>query len=361
MYRDQIPAHPVGQPVRLTDPRGHTLGWGLADEGPIAVRVMGREVPASLDLAVWLADQVRRADGVRHRVVGADTDAYRVVHGAGDGVPGLVVDRYGPVAVVRLYSAAWVVHLQAVVDAVVDLGWPEVVVRKLGVERVDAAEGVAHLAGGTLPEAVVVHESGMRLKVRPAVGQKTGMFLDQREHRALVGRWSAGRMMVNLFAYHGGFSVAAALGGAARVTTVDLAPEAIADARENFRLNGLDPDDHAFEVADVFQWSSHHPTDLLVVDPPSLARGRRSEGAAKAAYRKLHRRLGPMVVRDGLMATSSCTSRMDVPAWQDAVTDGLSGVGEWSWLWTSQGPPDHPVALAHREGAYLKFGLLRRR
>ncbi|MEM6931897.1 MAG: class I SAM-dependent rRNA methyltransferase, partial [Myxococcota bacterium] len=131
------------------------------------------------------------------------------------------------------------------------------------------------------------------------------------------------------------------------------------DAKENFRLNDLDPTEHEFVVADAFEWTPSGPTDLLVVDPPSLAKAQKTEGAARSAYRKLHRRLGPWVVRDGLLATSSCTARLPMAGWARAVEEGLSG--DWSWHWRSAAPPDHPVSVGHPEGHYLKFGLLRRR
>ena len=351
---------PPGTPLRLLDRDGTEIGWGLADEGPIAVRVLGRGPAPDASLARVVAERIARADAFRWRLAPPETDCWRVVGGAGDALPGLVVDRYADLAVLRVYATAWEPHLDAVRDALVALGWVTTVYRRLGVRRVDGREGGEVIHGPPPAASIVVREHGMRLLVRPEVGQKTGMFLDQREHRALVRGWSAGRRVANLFAYNGGFSVAAALGGAAEVTTVDVAPEAVEDARENFRLNGLDPSAHVFEVADVFQWTPRGCYDLLVVDPPSLARGQRSDAIAAKAYRSLHRRLGPAVTRDGLLATSSCTARLRMDAWRTAVREGLLACGDWSWHWLSAEPPDHPVALAHDEGRYLKFALLRR-
>ncbi|MCO4743662.1 MAG: class I SAM-dependent rRNA methyltransferase [Proteobacteria bacterium] len=347
----------AGTVVELTSD-GQVIAWGLADEGPIAVRVLSRG-PAT-DLRAYVLDRVRRADAVRWRLLPPDTDAYRVIHGPGDGLPGLVVDRYGELAVVRVYSKAWEFHLDLVVEAIEALGWATTIYRRFGVRRVDGRDGGELLAGAEVPDTLVVCEDGMKMLVRPKVGQKTGLFLDQREHRSLIRKWSSGRVVANLFAYNGGFSVAAALGGAARVTTVDLAPEAVEDARENFKLNGLQPDAHGFEVADVFKWTPKRPMDLLVVDPPSLTRGQRSDDAAARAYKSLHSRLAPFVHRDGLLATASCTARLSLADWRRAVADGLQSKGDWSWHHVSVEPPDHPVALHHVEGRYLKFALLRR-
>ncbi len=359
VFRGSERAPEPGTVVEIVGPEDRSLGWGLSDEGPIAVRVLGRGRPEAV--ARVLAERILRADAVRVRLLPADTDAYRAVAGAGDGLPGIVVDRYADLAVLRVYAAAWLPWLDEVVASVARLAWVRTVYRRLGVQRVDAQRGGDVLHGPEVPEQLVVQEHGVKMLVRPREGQKTGLFLDQREHRALVQRWSSGRVVVNLFAYTGGFSVAAALGGAAHVTTVDLAPEAVADARENFRLNGLDPDDHAFEVSDAFAWAPDGRPDLVVVDPPSLAHDKERLGAARSAYRKLHRRIGPWVPRDGLLATSSCTSRMSRAAWRDAVVEGLLAAGSWSWHWCSHEPVDHPVAAGHPEGEYLKFGLLRRR
>lgn len=361
VYREDPVRHPAGTVVDLLDDRGEPLGFGLTDDGPIAVRVLGRGPREPLD---GLIDaRIRRADRLRRSLVGAgaDTDTYRALSGAGDGLDGLVADRYGEVAVLRVYAAAWLPHLPRVIGAIAGLPWCRTVARRFGVERVDGRDGLDTVHGPETPTEVVVTERGMRMLVRPAVGQKTGLFLDQREHRALVRGWAHGRTVANLFAYTGGFSVAAALGGATRVVTVDIAPDAIDDARENFRLNGIDPDLHGFEVADAFEWVSASPQGLLIVDPPSLARDRGAKDAAERAYVKLHRHHGARIASDGLLATSSCTARLSLDRWRASVAEGLSRIGDWSWHWTSTEPPDHPVALGHPEGAYLKFALLSRR
>ena len=358
VFREGPERIPAGTPVRLVGPDGRPCGFGIADDGAVAVRVLGRGEPEPIDRL--LVDRVQRADRARWPLLPADTDAYRLVNGAGDGLPGLIIDRYEDLVVVKVYAAAWEPHLDALVAALRRLPYVSRVLRRFGVGIVDGRDGSEALFGGPPPDAMVVREGGMRLLVRPLVGQKTGLFLDQREHRAMVGRWAAGRVVANLFSYTGGFSVAAALSGAARVISVDIAPEAIADARETFRLNGIDPDDHGFEVADAFQWTPAETVTLWVVDPPSLAREKKAESAAAHAYRKLHKRVGPLVPREGLLCSSSCTARLSTADWRKAVAEGLTS-GDWSWHWLSAEPPDHPVALAHEEARYLKFALLRRR
>jgi 23S rRNA (cytosine1962-C5)-methyltransferase len=359
VFRDAVRGRAeVGAVVSLQDGRGRAVGWGLFDEGPIAVRVLGRGAPQ--ELTRLLAMRLERADRLRFRVVGGDTDCWRVVNGPGDGLPGVVVDRYAGLAVVKLYSAAWQVHLDALVSALSKLGWVEQIYRRLGVQRVDQGSGGVALYGSEPAECMEVREHGLRLLVRPRVGQKTGLFLDQRENRKRVGELAPGRSVVNLFGYNGGFSIYAAAAGAARVVTVDVAGPALEDARAIFALNGLDPDLHGFEQADVFEYTPPGRPDLIICDPPSLTRGQKSDSAAKRAYRDLNRRVGASVSRSGLLATASCTARLAWADWERAVAEGLRDVADWAWLERAGAGPDHPVALGHSEGHYLKFAVLQR-
>ncbi len=334
------------------------MAFGLADEGPIAVRVLGREPCA---LAKLLQARIAAAEAWRQRVVPARTNTYRLINGAGDGLPGLVADRYAELLVLRLYSAAWEPHLGAVLDALAPLDWAESIARRLGVGRVDGAEGIKPLSGAPPAERLVVEECGLLMIARPAAGQKTGLFLDQRENRRLVGRWSAGLRVVNLFGYSGGFSLHAAAGGARRTVTVDLAEDALRDARENFALNGFDPGAHEFVRGDAFRWKPGRPADLVICDPPSLARAAAAVGAARKAYRELNAHAAAMVAAPGILVTASCTARMREDRWLEAVRKGMARVsGSWCQVHAAAEPADHPVALGHPEGRYLKLAAFRR-
>ena len=358
VYRDAVRGSAeLGDTVRLVDPRGRQVGWGLFDDGPIAVRVLAREPQ---DLGRLVQERLQRADSFRFRVVTGETTCWRVVHGAGDALPGVVIDRYDDLAVLRLYSAAWVPHLDLLVRTIAALPWVSTVARRLGVTRVDGQQGLVTLSGPTAPEQLVVLEHGVRLLVRPYVGQKTGLFLDQRENRRRAAELAPGRQVVNLFSYNGGFSVYAALAGAARVTSVDVSRPALDDAREIFRLNGLSPDRHAFECEDVFKWQPSGKADLVICDPPSLSHDRKSDGPARKAYRDLAASVAPMVSRDGLLASASCSARLSFERWEQSLRDGLSRSARWSVLERAEAPPDHPVALQHPEGRYLKWCVLRR-
>ena len=349
----------AGTIVQLMDGRNRPVAWGLTDEGPIAVRVLGRHGEPIQQL---LERKITQAFSLRRQIISDDTNAYRLINGAGDGLPGLIVDRYDSVFVIRIYSRAWEPHISSIVACLETRTSVSSILRKFGVRTVDGGKsGGELLAGNALPERLIVMENGLRFLVRPLTGQKTGLFLDQRENRAFLGRRAKGLRVSNLFAYNGGFGVYAAAAGAAHITSVDIAPGAIEDAKENFRLNGLNPDEHEFIVADVFDWKpSDTQPELLICDPPSLTHGKRSDGVAKTAYRDLATRTGAFLSTGGLLASFSCTARLDQLRWMQAVREGLKRSGRWSLLWQATEPPDHPVAIEHPEGRYLKFSLFRR-
>jgi 23S rRNA (cytosine1962-C5)-methyltransferase len=359
VYKDGVRGSaPPGELVRLVDGRGRPVAYGLCDRGEIVVRVLGRH---PLPMGELIPQRLEAAQAWRDAAMPSATDAYRVVNGAGDGMPGVVLDRYADLAVLRLYSEAWVPWLELLVGAIRRLPWVRSVVRRLGVQRVDGGSGIELLHGEAPADSLVVQEYGLRFLVRPRQGQKTGLFLDQRENRHRIAGWARGREVVNLFGYNGGFSVHAAAAGSGRTITVDQAPDALEDARENFRLNGLDPDAHGFEQADAFRWRPSRQVGLVINDPPSLSHGARSDGAARAAYRDLSAHAARMVARGGLLASASCTARLREDRWLEAVRRGVGKAGgPWVQVFQAREPADHPVAVGHPEGHYLKLvGLLK--
>ena len=346
-----------GVPVQLLDTKGKPAAFGLADTGPIAVRVLGRHPE---DINGLIQRRTQGAAEFRPSLIPADTNAYRIINGEGDGLGGLVVDRYDHTAVVRVYGACWEPHLNAITYALSQVTGISTVMRRFGVRRVDGREGALVLHGPDPGEPIVVREAGLIFLARPVTGQKTGLFLDQREHRMRMARHSADRSLINLFAYNGGFSVHAAAAGARRVISVDIAEAALEDAKENFRLNGLNADAHAFIAADVFKWSPDAPAEVVICDPPSLTHDKGADQNARRVYRDLAQRSSSMVQPGGLLASASCTARLNWERWEQTVREGVSKSGRWSWLWRAAEPPDHPVAVGHPEGRYLKFALLRR-
>jgi 23S rRNA (cytosine1962-C5)-methyltransferase len=229
----------------------------------------------------------------------------------------------------------------------------------------DEGRGGGHLLFGTAPEQLTILEKGVRFRVDPWRGQKTGFFLDQRENRALVRHLAAGARVLNCFCFSGGFSVNAALGGAAQVFSVDQDADAIALARENFRENGLDPEGHDFLAADVFRLlqsfrDEGRQFDLVVLDPPAFAKTQRAVEAALDGYASLNRQALALVAPGGLLATSSCSARVSPEAFLGALKEAAAKAGvDLTLVEERYQPADHPVALAFPEGRYLKFHVLR--
>ena len=295
----------------------------------------------------------------------ATTDAFRLLNGEGDFLPGVVIDRYGPVAVVLFDGAAARALLPGVVAAVKGLGGP-LAITALYERNQRRQGGGGQLLYGELPAAeLLVREHGMRFLVDIVQGQKTGLFLDQRENRQLIRRYARGLTVWNGFAYTGGFSLAAALGGASRVVTVDSAGPAIAAAQKNFALNQLDPAAHEFYADDVFvhlqQAAQRQKTyDLVIVDPPSFAPTHKALPTALGAYRELHRLALAAVAPGGLLAAASCSSHVPEAEFLATLTDAAQHARRRLRVLEIHGQPaDHPTLPAFPEGRYLKFILAR--
>jgi 23S rRNA (cytosine1962-C5)-methyltransferase len=360
-------AFPPGATVEVVDRQGGFVGRGFYDPaGPIAVRLLERRADHALDEA-WLRQRIATAIQVRaaaRAAGGLPGDAFRLLNGEGDGLPGLVIDVYAGTWAVRCdghaAQAAWQPQLPVIIDQA-RLGG-------VATERVwlRPAEGRGTGGGqavlGAAPTGpVVVREGPMRLHADVVHGQKTGLFLDQRPGRALVGQLAAARSVLNLFSYTGGFSVAAAKGGARHVTTVDLARPAIAAARENLLLSGIDPELHELVAADcrAFLAEAHargRRWDLVVCDPPSYAPSERAKPAAMSAYARLNADAAAVVADGGILITASCSSHLGEQDFMSAVAHGLTIAGRQAAMFHVGGAgPDHPTQPAFPEGRYLKL------
>ena len=336
----------------------------------ISVRILTRDPAEPIDAAFWLR-RVQRALALRRELV-RGTTGYRLVHGESDGLPGVVADRYDRWAVLKLYSAGLTPHrgrlVEALRSAAGDLagvyGRDEIPHD----EEDDAAAPQGRvLWGAEPPQRIALDEHGMRLLVDVRRGQKTGTFLDQRENRRLVRELARGRgQALNLFSYTGGFSVAAALGGARQVLSVDQDADAIALARDNFRENGLDPAAHAFAVEDAFDLLARckregRRFDLVVCDPPAFAKSQRAVDAALAGYASLNRAALAVLAPGGLLVTASCSARISADQFYDAVREAaFKARVELQLVEERRQPPDHPVSPQFREGRYLKVLVYRR-
>lgn len=353
----------TGEVVDVCAGSGRFLARGLYDAGsPIAVRVYTRDAGEAVD-GELVRRRVAQALQARRGVIDArESDAFRWLNGEGDLLPGLVVDLYAQVAVVRVDGDAARVLLEPLVRAIADQGRP------LGVSTIiERSRGgkLAQLHGPEPPARVSVREAGVRFAVDVVHGQKTGGFLDQRENRRAIRPFAAGEEVANLFAYAGGFSVHAALAGATRVSSVDSAAAALDDARENFRLNGLDPDRHEFAVEDCFAWLARARDEgrrfgLVIVDPPSFAPSERALPKALAAYRDLHAAALAIVAPSGVLAAASCSSHVTLEAFLGALAEGAARARRTVRLLEARGQPgDHPTPPAFPEGRYLKLAIAR--
>ena len=301
---------------------------------------------------------MRAAWALRESVRNAHTNAFRWLAGEGDGLPGVVADYYAGYVVLVTSSDA----LDSIVPWVVE-GLGEVTSLRGVLRRRRHREGdqVEMIAGRAPPRELVVEEHGARFLADLASGQKTGLFLDQRENRRFVSTLAAGRRMLNLFSYSGGFSVHAALAGATGVTSVDSAEPAMVDARRNFELNGLDPDMHHFEVADGYEFLTSarargQSFDLVVCDPPSLAHKKQQLEAAARAYRRLFTLTLAVTKPGAYAALSSCTAQVGPELFRELVADAAARAGAELQIIHEAGQPiDHPVFAQHPEGRYLKF------
>jgi 23S rRNA (cytosine1962-C5)-methyltransferase len=355
----------AGAEVVLLADDGAAIGRGVFDPGsPIAVRVWSTDPREPLDEA-HLAARLARAFGLRDALLGGtDTNAYRLLHGEGDRVPGVVVDRYDRVAVVRMDGTAaesTASRLRHVLVAAIERIHVGTIVQRRSEKGSKPVFEV--WAGPPPPPTAVVREHGVPFVVDLLRGQKTGAFLDQRDNRRRVGAMARGKRVLNLFSYAGGFSLHAALGGATSVTSVDSAAAAHATAEESFRAAGVDPRRHEFVTADAFDFLARARErgelwDVVVSDPPSFSPSERSQARALSAYRALHRAAVRVLAPSGLFCAASCSSHVDADAFLSTLDDAVFEGRALSLLELHGPPPDHPTLAAWPEGRYLKFAVL---
>lgn len=364
---ERVPKIPPGSVVDLTE-NGKFVARGYYDpHSAISVRVLTRDPRQNID-AAFFAQRVKRALAERRELIDlTGTDSFRLLHGEGDGLPGVVVDLYGKYAVMKLYSAGLTPYrgllVEALKAAVPDLAG--IIGRdEVGRDDVDEDEGRGSgrmLWGAEAPELLGIRERGANFLVDAWRGQKTGFFLDQRENRYLIRRLAKGRDVLNCFCFSGGFSVNAALGGARSVFSVDLDPDAIALARENFKRNELPAEKYDFLAADVFKLLASfreegRTFDLIILDPPAFAKSQRAVQAAIDGYASLNRQALGLLRPGGLLATASCSARVSPDAFMGAVKEAAFKAGvDLAMVEERYQPPDHPVRLQFPEGKYLKF------
>ncbi len=361
----------MGELAVLYDRRDRFLALGLYDpSSPLRVRILHSGDPIELN-ASWWAGRLEAALGRRAGLFGPDTTAWRWIHGESDGWPGLVLDRYADVLVLKLYTAAWFPRLDDLAALLLDRLKPRSIILRLS--RNTAPDSSREpgpcdgslLAGEALTSPVLFLENGLRFEAEVVRGQKTGFFLDQRENRARVGKLARDADVLNAFSFSGGFSLYAARGGARRVTDLDLSAHALASARRNFDLNRDLPQVaavlHETVQADTFAWLAHPPErrfDLIILDPPSLARRESERAGALAAYAHLAALAAGCLRSGASLVAASCSAHVPAGAFFTAVRDGVRRAGRaFEEILTTGQPPDHPATFP--EAHYLKAVYLR--
>jgi 23S rRNA (cytosine1962-C5)-methyltransferase len=357
----------MGDTVAVRASGGAFLGWGAySPRSQIVARVWSwneHESPGPALLQALLA----RAIAMRREHL-ADAQAVRLVHGESDGMPGLVVDRYGNVLVLQVSSAGAASWRDAIADALVTITDVHDVFERSDSE-VLALEGLASRTGvlrGAAPhDPLVVEEHGLKLAVSVQRGHKTGFYLDQRDNRKLVRALASGREVLDCFCYTGGFSLNALAGGARRVTTIDSSAEALTAVRDNVQRNSLDAGRVECVEADVFQLlrqlrNGGKRYDLIVLDPPKFAPTAALAQRAARGYKDINLLALKLLAPGGLLATFSCSGGVSRELFHKIVAGAAADAGVDAQIlrWLSAAP-DHPVALNFPEGEYLKGFLCR--
>ena len=353
-----------GDLVDVYTKQGDFIARGHYQIGSIAVRVLTFE-DEPVD-AAWWRQRVATAWDVRHLLgltEDPQTTCYRLIHGEGDSLPGLVVDVYGSTAVVQCHSVGMYRSRQEIaaairavygerITAIYDKS-SQTVPYKAGLNAVDG-----YLYGGRGESAAqTVLENGHRFKVNWEEGQKTGFFIDQRQNRELVGHYAKGRTVLNTFCYTGGFSVYAMAGGAEEVVSVDSSERAVALADENMRLNFGDDVRHTSLAVDAVEYLKEigPKYDLIILDPPAFAKHHKVLGNAMQGYKRLNARALSQIKPGGILFTFSCSQAVSKELFRTTVFSAAAIAGrKVRILHQLTQPADHPINIYHPEGEYLK-------
>ena len=366
----QVQGSPAeGDIVAVHASDGSFLAYGHYQIGSIAVRVLSFDADV-MDPDFWeemiaRALQVRIACGLHGS---ADTTCYRLVHGEGDNLPGLIIDYYDGVCVMQAHSAGMFRAKHQIFDALQKV-YGDVLKAvydkssgtapfKAGLDLID---GYLYKREDFTADELVVLENGQKFIVNWTEGQKTGFFLDQRDNRALVGSLSKGRNVLNLFCYTGGFSIYALANGAAHVDSVDSSKKAMMMVDRNVLANGFDPSRHTSLCCDAIEYLRDVPEgkyDLMIVDPPAFAKHRGALKNALRAYQRLNAAAISKVAPGGFVFTYSCSQVVDKESFALAVFSAAAQCGRSVRILDRLNQPcDHSVNIYHPEGEYLK-GLL---
>ncbi len=369
-YTRKWPAGGAGETVELCSARGDFLATALLDpQERIVARVLDRK-RIRLDRP-WLKGRLQNAIGLRLRQADLNgTTAYRLVNGEGDGLPGLTVDRYADYLMVQLYSAAWRPHLKLVTQLLQELLSPLGIYEKSRPQKTRELEATGDsknygrlLAGKAAPQRLEVMENGLTFLITLEQGLNTGLFLDQRRNRHDLMRRVAGKRVLNLFAYTGAFSVAAAAAGATQVTSVDASAGYTDWAKDHFTANRIPLQKHEFIVGDCLAVVARlaqggRRFDVILMDPPSFSTTAKSRFTTRGGTSDLVAAALPLLTDNGLLIASSNHQKVDVADYLKELRRGALQAGSDLRVISLRGQPeDFPYPVTFPEGRYLKYAI----
>jgi len=342
------------------------LAIGLFDPySSIRVRILQHRKPILIDQK-FFKNRLLDARKIRN-CLPQDTTGYRLVHGENDRLPGLVIDRYDQTLVMKLYTVAWLPHLQDILNALHNIeGFNRIILRlSRSVQKSNYLFGLQDgdlLFGPPIEKPLIFLENGISFEVDPILGHKTGFYLDQRENRKLVENLASGKSVLNLFSYTGAFSVYAAVGGAHEVRSIDISQQALKVAVRNFNHNStavnLQSCIHKITAGDSFTEleklaRQNCKFDMVIIDPPSFAKSQAEISKALSAYQRLTRLALNVLLPFGTLVQASCSSRVSSDHFYDAIHQAAIKIGRplTEFNRTSH-PLDHPIGF--KEGSYLK-------
>ncbi len=353
-----------GEIVKVVDCKGNTLGVGHYQIGSIAVRILEFGV-GELPNDFWKT-RIAVAYGVRESLglVTEENNTYRLIHGEGDFLPGLIVDVYADTAVIQAHSVGMHYHREEIAEAIVEA---VAQVDKVYYKSDDTlphkaniqGDRVGYLIGGDKVEdkEFWAKENGLSFRIDWLRGQKTGFFIDQRDNRALLEQYAKDKDVLNMFCYTGGFSVYALRGGAKKVHSVDVSQKAVDLVRSNVAYNfGEEAPHEAFaEEAFEFMTKNTNTYDLIILDPPAFAKHRDAVKNALRGYQRLNAKGIQSIRPGGILFTFSCSQAIDKDMFRLAVFSAAAQVGrKVRILHQLHQPADHPINIYHPEGEYLK-------
>ncbi len=352
----------AGETVQLFTHDERLLGTGFFNpQSLIAFRLLTRNEQGPD--REFFREKFLEARKLREKIYPAsETNAWRLVHGESDGLPGLVVDRFDKAIAIQSFSAGMDRHLELIIDVLQELFTPSTIVirNESPLRELEGLPLYRKMVAGSPDDArVVIADAGISYRVNILEGQKTGFFLDQRENRRMIRKFAAGADVLDVYTNDGGFALNAMHAGAKATTMIDISQEALQRAEENARMNGMEK--FSIIAGDAFETlaglkQANRSFDLVILDPPSFTKSRKTVPTALKAYAKLNK-MGLQLVRDeGFLATASCSHHVSEEDFLATVHLAALQAGKHLRLvYRNSQPPDHPVLLSMPETSYLKF------